>query len=552
MSKKKNKDASKTPPIDFQLETKNLQYTVVLKDNEIEMLKNDNLNKKSYINELQTEMDEIKKDCIHSYELDAALKELRRKNESLEIENRNLKSRINEMETKFEEEKKQMRQTYDSEINHLRLTIVSYTQKAELNAQLLNEKQKLNEKIEELEKEKEDIIKKGEEALREHTVKNEIKFTNLKKKMNDNIQQTRDKVTELNMQYIDVSTKLTLLQNHRLLIELEYQTQQLDELKNKNSILERKVFELTKDIEIHKGVEIALAEKKAENSSSKVKSKSQRKVQNNSCFNSTASNNMTKNSKLKINDEDKTIENSSSYYNRLSTFNENNIEFKNNSKFYNTLMGKNIDNKQLRIINLEKKIIKLENKLNSNLKDYNSLKDKNEYVEDMLKNYEQKYLGLFNFLEDCLNQFFNDEEIKNNKELYVNIDSIQKFDFSVLNKNEKYSTLIILMKYLMPLLNNKNNIESTWYKTLNNISLKIHKTNNSHSSRKLFMSTSRVNNSNKSRNLLINSKEKNFSKSKNLFLNNPDLLPSIKIISLKPNKSNVNSYLNKKILKINP
>ena len=547
MSKKKNKDASKTPPIDFQLETKNLQYTVVLKDNEIEMLKNDNLNKKSYINELQTEMDEIKKDCIHSYELDAALKELRRKNESLEIENRNLKSRINEMETKFEEEKKQMKQTYDSEINHLRLTIVSYTQKAELNAQLLNEKQKLNEKIEELEKEKEDIIKKGEEALREHTVKNEIKFTNLKKKMNDNIQQTRDKVTELNMQYIDVSTKLTLLQNHRLLIELEYQTQQLDELKNKNSILERKVFELTKDIEIHKGVELALAEKKAENISSKIKAKSQRKAHNNSCFNSTATNNMTKNSKLKLNEDDKTFENNSSYNNRLLTFNEYNNEMRNNSKFSNnTFINKNIDDKQFRIINLEKKVIKLENKLTSNLKDYNILKDKNEYVEDILKNYEQKYIGLFNFLEDCLNQFFNDEEIKNNKELYINMDSIQNCDFSALDEKEKYSTLIILMKYLMPLLNNKNNINSSWYKTLNNINLKFHKPNTSYDSRKLFTSVSRMNKNKQSRNLLINMRENNIRKSKNLALNNPELLPSIKIISMKTNKSTVNSCIPKK------
>ena len=66
--------------------------------------------------------------------------------------------------------------------------------------------------------------------------------------MNDNIRQTRDKVTELNMQYIDVSTKLTLLQNHQLLIQLEYQSQQIDELKNKNAVLEKKVFELTKDI----------------------------------------------------------------------------------------------------------------------------------------------------------------------------------------------------------------------------------------------------------------------------------------------------------------
>ena len=60
---------------------------------------------------------------------------------------------------------------------------------------------------------------------------------------------------------MDVSTKLTLLQNHQLLIQLEYQSQQLDEVTAKNEALEKKVFELTKDIEIHKEVELSLAEK---------------------------------------------------------------------------------------------------------------------------------------------------------------------------------------------------------------------------------------------------------------------------------------------------
>ena len=43
MSKqKKEKDTGQEIPIDFQVESKNLNYTIVLRENEIEMLKKDN------------------------------------------------------------------------------------------------------------------------------------------------------------------------------------------------------------------------------------------------------------------------------------------------------------------------------------------------------------------------------------------------------------------------------------------------------------------------------------------------------------------------------
>lgn len=63
------------------------------------------------------------------------------------------------------------------------------------------------------------------------------------------------------MKYMDVSTKLTLLQNHQLLVQLDYQTQQLEESTKKNELLEKKIFDLTRDLEVHKEVEIAFAEK---------------------------------------------------------------------------------------------------------------------------------------------------------------------------------------------------------------------------------------------------------------------------------------------------
>ena len=42
---------------------------------------------------------------------------------------------------------------------------------------------------------------------------------------------------------------LILLQNHQLLIELEYQSQQVEELIKKKEINENKIFQLQRDIE---------------------------------------------------------------------------------------------------------------------------------------------------------------------------------------------------------------------------------------------------------------------------------------------------------------
>ena len=127
-----------------------------------------------------------------------------------------------------------------TEVNRLKLINDSYHQKIEMVNQLVLDKELLTKQVQELLKEKADIIAKNDEQMRQKEVKNQIKFSNLKKKMMDNINQTQSKVTELNIQYMDVSTKLTLLQNHQLLIQLEYQSQQIDELTSKKEALEKK------------------------------------------------------------------------------------------------------------------------------------------------------------------------------------------------------------------------------------------------------------------------------------------------------------------------
>ena len=125
-----------------------------------------------------------------------------------------------------------------------------------------------------------------------------------------------------------------------------------------------------------------------------------------------------------------------------------------------------------RTIQLENKVINLEKRLQVKQKEYNEIKEKSEYFERVLKNYEKKYTGLFKYFEDCLKMFYSDEELKKDKDLNIDIDLMKKGDFSSLNEKEKYSTLIILMKYLMPLIYNTESLSD--FNNLNNINLKFY------------------------------------------------------------------------------
>ena len=490
MSKqKKEKDNGQEIPIDFQVESKNLNYTIVLRENEIEMLKKDNEEKGSTILSLESEISNLRSACFASFKSEKDLKVYKSKFEAMEKEVERLTEELSNQQKKFEQEKKEIENAHLTEVNRLKLINDSYHQKIEMVNQLVLDKELLTKQVQELLKEKADIIAKNDEKMRQKEVKNQIKFSNLKKKMMDNINQTQSKVTELNIQYMDVSTKLTLLQNHQLLIQLEYQSQQIDELTSKKEALEKKVFELSKDIEIHKEVELSLAEKnkklRADNASLKSK------VNNNPRSNISES-----------------IEGESGK--EMIQNNTNISELKNNNNF--------------NVISLEKKIYNLEKKLSQKNKEYNSLKDNSEYIELRLKTYEQKYAGLFNFFEESLRLFFEDEEIKNNKEIYVNIEALQHGDFTIFTKEEKYSILVILMKYLLPLVN--SNECSVNKSGMNNINLKFHYASGGTNSRRYIDDMDMKKIISSKRNL----KGKSMSSRRNNSVQNSiDSLPSIKV-----------------------
>ena len=178
---------------------------------------------------------------------------------------------------------------------------------------------------------------------------------------------------------------------------------------------------------------------------------------------------------------------------------------------------------------LEKKVINLDKKLSQKNRDYNQLKDNYEYIITKLNNYENKYSGLFYYFEDCLNLFFNDDKIKNNKEIFVNIDSLKKCDFTVFTKEEKYTILLILMKYLLPLINSNeigNNMNDINFKFISNF---YKKSNDEFEFKKKPLNSSKSCN-------IIKSSIKN--------LNSQSSLDSLPSINKYKNKTIINSNLN--------
>ena len=434
MSKKEKESTVQEMPFDYQIEMKNMQYTIVLRDKDIASLKEQLGKNGTYIQKLEGDIFELKKQIAYYYNIEKKLAEERHSNDLLKKDIENLKEEILNQKKTYLEEKTQSEKLYNARINQMQTIIDNYNQKLEMTNKIMEENKQMKTLVETSQKEAIDVKSKSEKDLVDLAIKNKLKLSILKKKMYENIKNSQIKVTELNMQYMDVSSKLTLLQNHQLLTQLEYLQEQLDEYSQNNELLKKKNQELIKDIQIHKEVEISLAEK---------------------------------NKKLKIELSKEREEKNTDEKNIPSDLDKINDE--NDKKDEQSERKKYSINQDM--INLEKKILNLEKQLKQKKADFNFLKDKYNFIENYLRNYEKKFLGIINFLQDCLNKFFIDEELLSNREINIHINDLKQGDFTSLNKEEQYSVLIILMKYLMPMVNqaNMNNEQ----KKVNKINLKF-------------------------------------------------------------------------------
>jgi hypothetical protein len=409
MSKKDDKDKKVEPPIDYQVESKMQQYTITLKDLEINDLKKHKFDLKDVILNLEKENADLKSSYIQSFKNEKTIRQMQEMLDHQEKESQALRDELRAKSRDWDEERDALVRKYEGDINRLKSLMDSYQKKIDSVNNIQNVCEKQEETIKNLELEKDKIRIEADERIKNKEIRNQIKFSDLKKKMMENIQETQKNVTQLNIEYMDVSTKLTLLQNHQLLIELEYQSQQIEELLKKKENLEKKVFELNRDIEVHKEVELALAEK-----------------------NKKLTEHMRNMEKQKVLEEENIGLDQSSI---------NKIYINNNVKEFTM------------INNLEKKILTLDSQLKKKQSIIEKMKNKFDMIEEKLKNYEKKYSNIFELFDEGLKRLSEELEIKGNNDINVNLENIRNAKFDSLSSSEKYSVLIILMKHLTMLIN---------------------------------------------------------------------------------------------------
>lgn len=324
----------------------------------------------------------------------------------IEAQNRQLEDTIkekNEKITLLEEEKvlleksktNTLRETelkYFKEVTYLKNQQENNLQKIETANMIVKLNDKQHARILELEKEIEDITNHENQVAKESEIRHENQFTNLKKKMMDHIKTAQKNMAQSNLDNLDLNTKLSKLTTNQLLIELEEQSVQIEELLKAKEKYEKEIFSLKTDLNTHKRVEQLLQEK------------NKRYLD------------IVKNCDKKLSKETN------------DSANEKNATLEKINKNY-------------------EKLYKKQNK------EYQTMKEAYTNLKEKESNYETKFKNIICLYKMAIDDLINDQEFKNTKDVYVNIDEIKKGNFDSFSKQEKYSILVYLLKNILPLVN---------------------------------------------------------------------------------------------------
>jgi len=401
-------------------------YLLSIKEKELESLQKDHNELKMKFSNLEKEYSDLKATYYLSQKSEKAMKLMQETIESLEKEltktrqeayqkEDDLKYQVKEQKFKFEKELSMNNNLYDNMVNKVEMVQA---------IQRLSDKQQV--RILELEEELLKFKDTAELDSKQKDLKNDMKFTELRKKMMFHIKETQKNVAETNFKQMDLSTKLTLLQNHQLLVELEYQSNQIEELLQKKVVSEKKIFELSNDLQVSREV-VKLLEEKNKKYIDMVKNLSKEKNE--------------------------------SKHEELPEINKSNLKSDKDNDAVNSY--------------LEKKVKKLEIQLKKKETEYNIIKLNYDSLFNKLNKYEKRIYSIYQLFQTGLQKVCEDEELKSKKEIYINVNNIKNDDFSQLTNEQKYSVLMIFLKHILPLINLEelNNPDLT---NINNVKMKFH------------------------------------------------------------------------------
>ena len=409
----------------------------------------------------------IKRNCL--------LKEEEYQNEKLELAKKDQK--ILELQTdiiniKLEHEKYKNKKEleYENDVNALKNLYDTNLSKNN-TAQIVEEANKqFYEQILKLE----NIIINFKEEQRKLDTKKEVEFekrmSKMKKKMLDYIKEGQKSKQFLSKEQLRLNDKLSVINKNTLLNELDFQSIQLEDLLKQRAHLDLIISGMRADLEIHKKVEKILTEKNKEYTnmikvlSTKIESKGNNNKDLGEKENIKKENDINyKHLKLKKQNSDfLRINNMNNYRILEKKENNDNNEIKKNineeikvKNFGRTFMGfsnkMKIDN-----INQNQDLVFLRKELIKKIKECEDYKSKYEYYKTKLDTINNKYANIMKLFEEVLVNIYEDKNMKYIKNIFINLEDFKQCNFETLSSEQKYSIIILIIKYLIPLINPNN------------------------------------------------------------------------------------------------
>ena len=452
------------------------------------------------INRLYLENSNLKKMYSINYSVQTQLKsaeetiqQLREDNLKLMLAHKNKESELGKNIDKILLEKKKEKLLSDK-------YEALYMQKMLVANQIEMENKIYKDELEKMKKQMELNEDNAKDKITKLEIQNLVKYKTLKSKILNNLNETKTKLANLNLKFMDNTSRAMNLQNYQLIIELEEQKQENEQLVKENALLNKKLFEMKDDLDIHKKVELELAEKLK-----KLQSKNNSDNNNNNTNINTNSNKFAKTSTAfapkqnnKINDDtniiiqklkkiktlneneknrnlgNKKLSRKHNSYQRMNKTQFGNSFLPNKSYFYRDISDLSVASKNSKIFS--------EDRFNNNLNDIELTPDDNLLFKLKNVSNEKKYINLYNFLEKCLDNFYSDIKSKMKKKNIIKIDfeSLRKLKFNEYSTKEQYILLILLMNHIIPLIyvyfNSNSNgdiLENNLFKTDLNLNYTI-------------------------------------------------------------------------------
>lgn len=228
----------------------NKTYNVHLSQQKIK-----DLNKDFIINKLKKELATLSKELIKLRTENAELRSRVSLINSYEANYKIAKETINEIRdqtnkiiSKKDDEQRKLKlqieqmeheKTIEELKNNRNMTL--YNQKMSVVHHIEMENNVYRDEVKDLKEKNEKLRLATKEKLESLDIINQLKFSQFKRKMIDSLKEAKNNVSKLNLEYMDLNGKITVLQNHQLLSEIEFQKEQIDNLDKENSILKKDI-----------------------------------------------------------------------------------------------------------------------------------------------------------------------------------------------------------------------------------------------------------------------------------------------------------------------